>query len=96
MRLRPNEQDVIKQSVLDVFGAEANVFLFGSRVDDNARGGDIDLYIEATDKADLFEKKLEFLSKVKRQIGDQRIDVVFNENPSRPIEQEARKNGVRL
>jgi len=38
--------DQIKAVLQQHFGAETRVWLFGLRVDDHARGGDIDLYIE--------------------------------------------------
>ena len=43
MRLTEFEINVIKQSARDVFGSDVQFFLFGSRVDDTKKGGDIDL-----------------------------------------------------
>lgn len=45
MRLTPEQIRSIKQVAAEVFGSDAHVYLFGSRVDDQARSGDIDLYI---------------------------------------------------
>lgn len=46
MRLTETEINVIKHSACDVFGSDVVVFLFGSRVDDTKKRGDIDLYIK--------------------------------------------------
>ncbi len=48
MRLTEHQQNLIKQKVTLIFGDKAQVYLFGSRTDDNAKGGDIDLFIELT------------------------------------------------
>ena len=47
MRLSPAQARVIVQCVRQQFGADARVMLFGSRLDDTARGGDVDLLVES-------------------------------------------------
>jgi predicted nucleotidyltransferase len=101
VRVSSREIAAIKELATECFGAGAVVYLFGSRVDDGKRGGDIDLYVE-TDECDavrVLEAKYDFLAKLKRRIGDQRIDVVVG-FPSRqqppPIIEVARRTGVRL
>ena len=46
--------------------------------------------------SNLFEKKIKFLSRVKRELGDQKIDIVFNTDSSRLIEKEAMQWGIKL
>jgi predicted nucleotidyltransferase len=95
MRLKTYEIDAIKNSFKSVFN-NGQIFLFGSRTDDSKKGGDIDLFIELEDKINLFEKKIKFLAKIKKVIGEQKIDVVFNEDKNRLIEKEARKWAIQL
>lgn len=95
MRLRPDEIESIKRQFINVFH-EGRISLFGSRVDNAKRGGDIDLFLEVPDQSDLFKKKIQFLARVKKDIGDCRVDVVFNEDATRLIEQEARKWAIPL
>ncbi len=95
MRLHTNEIDAIRTCFHSVF-ADGRIYLFGSRADDRGKGGDIDLFLEVPDKTDLFRKKIQFLSQLKRAIGDRRIDIVFDEDGSRLIEQEARTWAIPL
>ena len=95
MRLNDKYIMTIKNSFQEVFG-EGEIYLFGSRVDDSKKGGDIDLYLVVKDKNDLFRKKLHFLAKIKKVLGEQKIDVVFNIDENRLIEQEAKKWGIKL
>lgn len=44
MRLEPYEIKVIQDSFINNFHS-VKIYLFGSRVDDTKKGGDIDLYI---------------------------------------------------
>jgi hypothetical protein len=46
MRLTPAQIDAIKSTATAVLGEGAQVTLFGSRVNDTAKGGDVDLMIE--------------------------------------------------
>jgi len=60
MRLSQNYVNVIEQYTHNIFGNETKVFLFGSRVDDSRRGGDIDLYTvpkNREDRKNFFPKK---------------------------------------
>ncbi|SFV70682.1 hypothetical protein MNB_SM-5-501 [hydrothermal vent metagenome] len=95
MRLNKNYIKVIKKSFDEVFN-KGEIYLFGSRVDDSKKGGDIDLYLIVEDKIDIFKKKIKFLAKIKRELGEQKIDVIFNIDENRLIEQEARQWGIKL
>ena len=95
MRLTHYEREQIKAVFAQVFD-QGTIYLFGSRVDDDKKGGDIDLWIDIPHDPDWFTKKVRFLARLKRRIGDRKIDVVFSEDPSRLIEQEARKWAVPL
>ena len=56
-------------------------YLFGSRTDDNKKGGDIDLLLKPGDKINdvgLFDKKISFIIKLKQNIGDRKIDVLID------------------
>jgi len=71
MRLNDKYIMTIKNNLQEVFG-EGEIYLFGSRVDDSKKGGDIDLYLVVKDKSDLFRKKLQFLAKIKKALGEQK------------------------
>ena len=74
MRLSDFEVKSIKSSFEKVFKKGA-IYLFGSRVNDDKKGGDIDLYIQPKDLVDLSLKKINFLVELKSKIGEQKIDV---------------------
>ena len=83
---------------MEIF-SKGSIYLFGSRVDNTKRGGDIDLYIQLEDTlpiSTIYDKKIEFLGRLKSRIGEQKIDVVISKDINRAIEQEAIKNGIRL
>ena len=56
MRLSPAQIDTIKSTAQAVLGEGAQVTLFGSRVDDDKKGGDVDLYVETTHPVELMQK----------------------------------------
>ena len=95
MRLSAWEVKAIKETFNDIFKF-GNIYLFGSRVDDTQKGGDIDLYIDTKNMHNKLEKKLEFLVSLKQKIGNQKIDIVISKDKTRVIEQEALKHGVKL
>lgn len=95
MRLTAFEVNAIKQTAQEVFGPKVEVLLFGSRVDDDKKGGDIDLYIKTQADNDL-EHKIKFLVSLEQKIGEQKIDVILAADKNRPIEQQAISTGVLL
>ena len=97
MRLSEAERKAIKDCAAEVFGSQAEVRLFGSRVDDSALGGDIDLYIE-TDSDISHRDEARFIDRVAERIGDQKIDIVVHVRGSDPslIERTAQSTSVAL
>lgn len=99
MRLTTAEVTAIKQCAQYHF-ENAQVYLFGSRLDANKKGGDIDLYIETTQTEHILQSKIAFLLALQQRIGEQRIDVLINSHPTKEsklsIYQQAKATGIRL
>lgn len=99
VRLETNEITHIKEIFKQYFLKSDKLWLFGSRVNINARGGDVDLYVESdyTDANKVLDAKLRFLSDLQIAIGEQKIDLVIKFNDfDLPIYHVAKKKGVRL
>lgn len=101
MRITPRQQQIICETAACYFGSDVHIWLFGSRVNDHARGGDIDLYIEPSLQkvSDLVMAKLHFLRDVHQKIGEQKIDVVLRRADSTQdltVYQIAKQTGVML
>lgn len=99
MRLTDTQKQAIIETFQTHFRVEDELWLFGSRVDDQKRGGDIDLYVKTveTDAESIFTKKIAFLVDLKRRIGDQKIDLVIEFGDFKlPIYDHARETGIRL
>ena len=91
MRLNNFEVEAIKKSFKEVFKS-GEIYLFGSRVDDTKKGGDIDLFIIS--KEAKYESKLKVSSKLEYLLNKP-VDIVLHKNFSNKIEQEALK-GIEL
>ncbi|WP_297431508.1 nucleotidyltransferase domain-containing protein [Sulfurimonas sp.] len=98
MRLSTYEVDAIKDTFKDIF-QNGDIYLFGSRIDDDKKGGDIDLYIKLSSPLqikDMMVKKSKFRLKLEDKIGEQKIDIIISRDTSRPIEKEALQKGIKL
>lgn len=99
MRLKPDQVERIRTVVAEQAGPGATVRLFGSRVDDTARGGDVDLFVELLEPAEqpaLLSARI--AGRVSRALDDRKVDVVLaapNLMPM-PIHDVARREGVLL
>ena len=82
MRLKSHEVVAIKR-VITQFDSDAAIYLYGSRVDDDKKGGDIDILV--------LSKNISFLDKLKikvtlyAELGEQKIDLLIAENASKPF-----------
>ena len=96
MRLTPIEQQVIREASLRYFGVRPR--LFGSRLNDAKRGGDIDLYIEASVSPQQgVEARLHMVADIWKELGERKIDVVVNAGGEPlPIYEVAQREGVLL
>ena len=102
MRLKAEEISIIRRSVAEVFGSDASVLLFGSRVDDRKRGGDIDLFLETRLPMDeRLRRRFRLLCLLQQRLGEQKIDLLLA-NPDDPVDanrlivREAQTTGVPL
>ncbi|WP_457560326.1 nucleotidyltransferase domain-containing protein [Caminibacter sp.] len=93
MRLSENQVKIILKVINEIFG-EVEVYLFGSRLDDSKRGGDIDLFVIPKIREKLFAKKIRAESRLEL-ILDLPVDIVVHYDFNRFIEKEALK-GVKL
>ncbi len=99
MRLTLQQIEIIRRAVTDLAGDDAQVSLFGSRTNDDARGGDIDLFVEVPypveESAWLIAR---ITGRISLRLGGQKIDVVLSApNLKRfPIHDEAKKQSVVL
>ena len=85
------------QEVFKEIFKKGEIFLFGSRIDDTLKGGDIDLFVTTNSREDNnLEKKLDFLALLKQKIGDQKIDLIISKDKTRLIEKEALQKGISL
>ena len=97
MRLSQRIIKKLKQAILKSFG-EVPVYLFGSRVDNNAIGGDIDLAIDVSlDKLLFRQKRVLFKTELlKMGFIETEVDIVAY-HPNDPLlAKEIAHNGVRL
>jgi len=93
MRLTTEEKTILCQTVQRA-DAEADTYLFGSRVDDQALGGDIDVLV-LSKRIDILGK-LDILATLHQALGDRKIDLVVLTDASQPFAQMAMQQGIRL
>ena len=99
MRLTPEQIHAIRTGVAQLAGQDARVWLFGSRVHDQERGGDVDLLLEldlpVSEPAQLAAR---LSARVSRAMYGRRVDVVVKAPNLMhlPIHSIALQEGVRL
>ena len=95
MRLTASDISAIREEIgrLD---PRAEVYLYGSRVDDTARGGDVDLLVVSDTLG--FRDVLRLRRRILDRIGWQQLDLVVRrrDQAGDPLAAMAQETGVRL
>lgn len=95
MRLSQDQVDTIRTRIHEVMGAGSRIWLFGSRVDDARRGGDVDLYVQPSRPVALEQELL--CRGALADALDLGVDLVIaRPGEERPIERIARQTGTPL
>ncbi|MHB1174919.1 MAG: hypothetical protein ACYCZJ_07330 [Sulfuriferula sp.] len=79
MRLTDEQMEAIRQSARQIGGELARVRVFGSRLDDSARGGDLDLMLELPEPVDnpaLMAAQL--AARASRALHGRKVDVLIS------------------
>lgn len=79
IRLTPREQLALRGVFAEYLPPGASAYLYGSRTDRNARGGDIDLLLLVPGMDDAQELGLHarLLAALERALGERKIDLLF-------------------
>ena len=99
MRLTIEQIAIIKQKTAQIFGDDTRVYLFGSRIDDDAKGGDIDLFVESDKEIENpVSKTIQLNGALQQQLGMQKMDIIFHAPPYdwKAIHTQAKDQGILL
>lgn len=99
MRLNDRTREIIRFEVTSQLGSDVIVRLFGSRVDDTQRGGDIDLLIEPRQPlAHCIQAECKLAARLFIRLGGRKVDVLIKDPtmPSQPIHEQAITHGIVL
>ena len=99
MRLSTNYIDIIVKTAKQMLGEDVGIWLFGSRIDDTQKGGDIDLYLETNISLEnRTATASRYAARLQQQLGEQRFDILIvdPETPTQAIYSIAKKTGIRL
>jgi predicted nucleotidyltransferase len=79
MRLELDEIRAIREAARAVFGPQARVRVFGSRVHDHLKGGDLDLHLEVEPGQATFANEMSFRDLIEGPLDELKVDVVLHE-----------------
>lgn len=79
MRLTQTQISAIREIVATVAGGDATVRLFGSRLDDAAKGGDVDLMVEVPHPVEApAPMAARIAGRISRAMSGRKVDVVIS------------------
>ena len=95
MRLNQHQINYFKKLSLQIFNS-TNIYLFGSRTDDSLKGGDIDIYIQTTQKDNILQSKIIFLREFEKEFGEQKVDLLIDNYTVKKEIFKIAKQGIKL
>lgn len=95
MRLQSKEIQTIIRVAQEIYGDGVKVYLFGSRLYDSKRGGDIDLLVRTEGEKKGVLARIRMISRLKQYLGEQKIDII-GDHEENSVVREALKNGMEL
>lgn len=97
MRFPERLRAPIQAALRNAFG-EVPMYLFGSRTDDEKKGGDIDIAVATSiGKAEFRSKKIQFTAEIMRRGWEIQIDVVqLSEETDALLKSEVQTTGIPL
>ena len=93
MRLDKEQKEAIVNTIREL-DPDARIRLFGSRTDDSARGGDIDLLVLSSVLQ--YKDKLLIRARLKEISGNRKIDLIITGTPETAFEKYAYKTSIPL
>jgi predicted nucleotidyltransferase len=93
MRITEEERQKIKEIIAQQ-DSSAEVILFGSRTDDQAKGGDIDLFVLSSKIS--FAEQIQLKLRLYDQLGEQKIDLIVTPEARNSFQEMVLEKGVRL
>lgn len=103
MRITANQLRIVKALSRRYFGEDAKLWLFGSRVDDEKKGGDYDFLIETslTNPDEIISSKIDMITQLQSSdaFEDEKIDIIVKRRQSSfdmPIYHIAKQEGVQI
>ncbi len=84
IRLTPAQQQAMHDTFVQHLPAGARVFLYGSRADLNAAGGDIDLLVQVPSPVPAM-LSIELIDALDQRLGEQKIDLTVTDQLQTPF-----------
>lgn len=96
MRLSKNQVKIITQILKKIAGESTQAYLYGSRINDQAKGGDIDLFIKVKEKISRIEQ-----ARIKMELEQALglpVDIIVQDEDSQctPFQEIAYANSIKL
>jgi len=88
MRLKAHEIEIIKSTIFKFF-EDAKIYIFGSRLKDEVKGGDIDIFIIPQSKIENQRAKKAKVALMLEERLLKPVDLIIHKDFNRTIEKEA-------